>query len=66
MQTTIEALRVSLTEVTTEVISLRAAVTTSAAQIATLTGTSKSAWDGLTARADQVESDVTDLQEHLR
>ena len=62
MQSTIEALRVPLAEVTTEVISLRAAANASATQIATLTATSKAAWEGLTARADQTESDVTDVQ----
>jgi hypothetical protein len=66
MQSTIEALRVSLTEVTTEVISLRTSATASAAQIATLTATSNAAWEGLTARADQTESDVTDVQGHVR
>ena len=66
MQSTIEALRVSLTEVTTEVISLRAAANASASQIATLTATSTSAWEGLTARADQTESDVTDVQGLIR
>ena len=50
MQPTIEALRVSLTEVTAEVIKLRASADASAAQIATLTATSKAAWEGLTAR----------------
>ena len=66
MQSTIEALRVSLTEVTTEVVSLRTAANASATQIATLTAASKAAWEGLTARADQTESDVTDVQGHVR
>ena len=66
MQATIEELRVSLADVTTEVISLCAAAIASASQIATLTATSKAAWEGLTARADQTESDVTDVQGHVR
>ena len=66
MQATIEALRVSLAEVTTEVVSLRTAANASATQIATLTAASKTAWEGLTARADQTESDVTDVQGHVR
>ena len=66
MQSTIESLRVSLADVTTEVISLRATATASASQIANLTATSKAAWEGLTARADQTESDVTDVQGHVR
>ncbi len=66
MQSTIEALRVSLSEVTAEVISLRAAANASATQIATLTATSTAAWEGLTARANQTESDVTDVQGQIR
>ena len=66
MQSTIEALRVSLTDVTTEVIKLRASADASAAQIATLTASSKAAWEGLSARVDQTESDVTDVQGHVR
>ncbi len=66
MQSTIEALGVSLTDVTTEVISLRGGAVESASQIATLTATSKAEWEGLTARADQTESDVTDVQGHVR
>ena len=66
MQLTIDAMRVSLTEITTEVLSLRTAANASAAQIATLTATSTAAWEGPTARADQTESDVTDVQGHVR
>ena len=53
MQSTIEALRVSLAEVTTEVVSLRTAANASAAAVASLTTASNVAWDGLTARADR-------------
>ena len=66
MQSTIEALRVSLADVTTEVISLRAAANASATSVATLTATSKSAWEALSARADQTESDVTEVQGQVR
>jgi hypothetical protein len=66
MQATIEALRASLTEVTTEVVKLRASADASAAQIASLTSSSKDAWEGLTARVDQTESDITDVQGHIR
>ena len=41
MQLTIEALRASLTEIPTEVVSLRTAANASATQIATLTAASK-------------------------
>ena len=47
-------------------VSLRTAANASATQIATLTAASKAAWEGLTARADQTESDVTDVQGHVR
>ena len=65
-QLTIEAMRVSLTGITTEVVSLRTAANASATQIATLTAASEAAWEGLTARADQTESDVTDVQGPVR
>ena len=66
MQATIDALRVSLTDVTTEVTSLRATANASAAAIANLTATSNNAWDGHTARMDQLESDLTDVHGHIR
>ena len=61
MQATIEALRVSLADVTREVISLRAAANANAAAVPNLTATSITAWEGLSARADQIESDVSDV-----
>ena len=66
MQATIEALRVSLADVTTEVISLRADALASAAAVSSLTTASNVAWDGLAARADQIKSDATDVQGHVR
>ncbi len=66
VQATIEALRAPLTEVTTEVISLRAAANASATAVANLTATCNTAWDGLSARADQIESDIPDVQGQIR
>ena len=66
MQATIEASRVSLADVTTQVISLCTAAVASAAAITSFKTASKVAWDGLTARADQLESDVADVQGHVR
>ena len=66
MRATIDALRGSLTEVTTEVISLRAAANASATAIANLTATSNSALGGHATRMDQIDSDITDVQGHVR
>ena len=66
LQETIDALRVSLIDVTTEVIKLRTPAAASTAAIASLTTVSNTARDGLTFRADQIESGVDDVLWHVR
>ena len=66
MQATIDALRLSLANVTTEVVSLRTSANASANAVASLTATSNTAWDRHAARMDQIESDVADVQGRAR
>ena len=55
-----------LTEVTTEAISLRAAANASATAVFNLTATSTRCLDEHSTRMDQLESDLTDVQGHVR
>ena len=66
MQATIDALRVSLAVVTTEVVSLRASANASASAVASLTATSNTAWERQATRMSGIKSDVADVQGHVR
>ena len=58
MQQTIAALQQSLTEVTQEVVNLRAAATTSSTNLTALQTTANTAWDAQAQRMDALEKDI--------
>ena len=58
MQQIITALQQSLTEVTQEVVNLRATVTTSGAVLIALQATANAAWDTQATRMDTLEEEL--------
>ena len=62
MQQAIAALQQSLTEVTQEVVNLRAAATTSSAGLQALRLTANTAWDAQAARMDALEKEIEEAR----
>ena len=66
LQAMVDAVRQSLTEVTTAVVSLCTAANASAAAVTNLTSTSDDAWDRQTRCLEQIDSKIDESQGQVR
>ena len=66
MQQSITALQQSLTEVTQEVVNLRAAAATSSASLSALQATANTAWDAQAARMNALEKEIEEARDLIR
>ena len=66
MQSVNDGFRQSLTEMTIEVVNLRAAVSSNTRASGSLSATANAAWDSQAKRIDELEKDTEDVQGQVR
>ena len=66
MEAMMVAMRQSMTDITTDIVSIRTVVAQTQTGLANLTSTSNTAWDDQSKKIDNLQSQIDDLQAQLR